>query len=206
VRCPSPPPPRDACPQWLYATVELPIGQNPATIDVHTVRILGVIAADPSYRVFVDRDGDGITEVELRFPFESTRPSLAVGANTLALTGRAAGIELRGTGTLTVAPVAVNAWATPRTLSRRYPSGEVQVRLTFRSPLRASDVAISTVRLNDLVPVSRVVSTNGSELVLKFPRPAVLGVLPTGAAVEVRVTGHVGQLLFTARDSIEVTQ
>ena len=206
ARCPSPPPPRDACPLWLYATVELPGGLDPATIDVHTVRILGVIAADPSYRVFADRDGDGITEVELRFPFESVRSSLAFGANALALTGRAAGVELRGTGTLTVAPVAVNAWTTPRTLSRRHPSGEVQVRLTFRSPLRAHDVAIATVRLNDFVAVSRVVSANGAELVLKFPRPVVLGVLPTGAAVEVRVTGHVGQFLFTARDSIEVTE
>jgi hypothetical protein len=56
------------------------------------------------------------------------------------------------------------------------------------------------------VPVKRVVSSSRDKLIVKFDRAAVLGVLPDGERVEVRVSGTVAGQAFTARDFIRVTE
>jgi hypothetical protein len=152
----------------------------------------------------VDRDGDGIPEMELRFRFEKVRPLLAPGSNTLNLSGHAGNKEFRGSDTIVVTSLAADLRVTPRTLKQASSGEDVQARVTFREEADAEDVSISSVRLNETVPVKRVVLQHDHVLVLKFDRAAVENVLPVGDTVEVRVTGTLHGIAFTARDSIAV--
>ena len=68
------------------------------------------------------------------------------------------------------------------------------------------DIDVTSLRLNETVPVKRVVSSSRDKLIVKFDRAAVLGVLPDGERVEVRVSGTVRGQPFTARDHIRVTK
>jgi hypothetical protein len=54
--------------------------------------------------------------------------------------------------------------------------------------------------------VKRVVQTKGHDLVVKFDRAAVIGVLPKGQSVEVRVTGTLQGLPFAGVDHIRVIE
>jgi hypothetical protein len=194
----------DGCPSWIYATAELPSGHDPGSIDRGTVRLAGAITPDPGYGRIVDVDGDGIRERELRFRFDQLAPRLHAGTNTLSLSGRAGGIPFQGTATLTVLDLDVELWFTPRTLSRRSSGQPVQARITFRNGVRARDVKTSAIRLNDAVPIARVVAVQDARLTVKFDREAVSVVLPSGSLVPVWVTGTVKGLPFVARDVILV--
>jgi subtilase family serine protease/flagellar hook assembly protein FlgD len=176
-RCTVPPPPANACPQWIYATVELPRGIDPSGIAVESVRMLGQVAPDPSYHPIVDRDGDGIPEMELRFESARLRSLLTLGANNARVTGRAGATDFEGTATITVFPLSANLWVTPRKLDRDG-HGDVKARVTFLPGESASKVDIASVRLNGSVRVKKLVGVNANEIVLAFDRAAVLASLP----------------------------
>lgn len=194
------------CPTWLLATIELPAGRDPATIELASLRLLGSVPAEPGYRAIVDVDRDGIPELRVRFRFEHVARKLAVGQNTATIVGRAAGIELMGSARIEVLPLAADLRITPRTLQRRARGQEVLARISFAQGVRAAHVAIGSVRLNGTVCVARVLEREDNELVVKFDRSAVVGVLPLGAAVEVRVAGTLAGLPFSAVDHIRVIQ
>jgi subtilase family serine protease len=194
------------CPDWLRATLELPAGHDPASIDVESLRLFGSVPADPSYARVVDVDRDGLPELQVRFRFGALAPHLSIGVNLATVVGRAGGSELQGTGTIEVLALATDLWVTPRTLQRRSCGEDVQARVTFAEGLYASKVSVSSVRLNGVVPVKRVVHAHRRELVVKFDRAAVIGVLPLGDKVEVRVTGTLQGLPFVGVDHIRVIE
>jgi hypothetical protein len=188
------------------ATLELPAGYDPATIEVASLRLFGSVPADPGYRKLVDVDRDGLRELQVRFAFDTAAPHLSVGVNHATIVGRAGASEVRGTGTIQVLALSTGLRVTPRTLQRRSKGEEVLARITFAEGVSASQVSIPSVRLNGVVPVDRVVHVKGRELLLKFDRVAVIGVLPLGDAVEVRVTGTLQGLPFAGVDHIRVIE
>jgi subtilase family serine protease/flagellar hook assembly protein FlgD/fibronectin type 3 domain-containing protein len=194
------------CPTWLYATAELPAGYDPSTIVVATVRLGGEVAPDPNHHPLVDSDQDGILEMQLRFRFSQARTLLTVGVNTLSLSGSVEDKAFRGQGTLSASALDVKLRMTPRTLNRSSQGQTVQARLDFVDPVYAADVVTATLRLNETVPIERVVSSQGLRLTVKFNRDAVVAVLPLGDEVEVRVSGTVGGVPFVAVDHIRVIQ
>jgi subtilase family serine protease/flagellar hook assembly protein FlgD len=194
----------ERCPRWIYATAELPAGHGPGTIDRATVRLAGAVRPDPGYDRIVDVDRDGLRERELRFRFDRLAPHVHVGANALTLTGRAGGLPFQGTGTLTVLALDVELWLTPRTLKRRSPGQSVQAQLTFASGIRAAKVDKASLRLNDVLPIARVVATQDTRLIVKFDREAVASLLPGGDQVPVWVSGTINGVAFVARDVIRV--
>ena len=195
----------DGCPLWIYATIELPAGIDPAAIERGAVRLAGSIAPDPTYGALVDEDHDGIRELKIRFAFRDVQRRLAVGANVLRITGRVTGSEFRGDGTVQVSVVAADLWFTPRTLSRRSKGDPVQAQLTLHQGATGCDVSLASLRLNDTVPAQRMVSCHGGRITVKFDRAAVIAALPVGDHVEVRVTGTIRGLALIARDFIRVT-
>lgn len=194
------------CPDWLYATLELPRGYDPATIDVASLLAFGSVRADKRYESIVDSDRDGIPELRVRFGFEDVAPHLRVGLQDVLVVGRAGASELRGVGRLEIAPLQAALRVTPRTIQKRSCGDDVLAQLTFEVGVSAMDVSVGSIRLNGVVPVERVVSRNGRELKVKFDRAAVNRVLPTGQSVEVRVTGTVQGLPFAGIDHVRVTQ
>ena len=194
------------CPDWVYATAELPAGYDPSTIVVATVRLGGSVAPDPAHHPLVDSDQDGLPELQLRFPFAQARTLLTVGVNTISLSGSAGGKDFLGHGTLSASALDVKLRMTPRTLNRSSLGQVVQGRLDFIDPVYAADVATASLRLNETVPIERVVSSNGLRLTVKFDRDAVVAILPLGDEVEVRVSGTVGGVPFLAVDHIRVIQ
>jgi hypothetical protein len=193
------------CPQWLVAVLEPPAGTPVNNILVSSVRLGGSVAPDPNYRRYTDSDHDGLPELKLRFRWSAVRALLAVGANTLRVQGRTDTAEFEGTGLLLVTAPDVRLRIAPRTLSGNHGS-DVEARLSFEGCLHGRDVDTASLRLNGAVAVKRVVGTPGSDLIVKFPRAAVRGVLPAGERVEVRVTGTVDGLPFAATDFIRVIQ
>ncbi len=194
------------CPEWLYATLEMPPAHDPATIDALSLRLFGSVAADPGYRATVDVDHDGLPELRVRFDFDRVVPHLSVGVQPATIVGRAAGVEVRGTGPIEVLPLGAQLRVTPRTLQRRSCGEDVLATLTFAEGLSASAVDVATVRLNGVVPVERVVRACGRELKVKFDRGAAIAVLPVGSRVEVRVTGTLRGVPFTGVDHIRVME
>jgi subtilase family serine protease/Tol biopolymer transport system component/flagellar hook assembly protein FlgD/fibronectin type 3 domain-containing protein len=194
------------CPDWLLATLELPVGHDPATIEVASLRLFGSLSADPGYGEIVDVDHDGLAELRVRFRFEAVAPHLSIGPNSGTIVGRAGGSELQGTGTIQVLSLSADLRVTPRTLEQRSKGEDVLARLTFAEGVAASKVLLSSVRLNGVVPVERVVNERGQELLLKFDRAAVIGVLPLGESVEVRVTGTLEGVPFAGVDHIRVIE
>jgi len=194
------------CPRWLYATLE-PASIVPASaIPVESVRLAGSVAADRAYRVVVDEDRDGKNELKVRFAWSAASRVAHVGVNTLAVTARAQGRDLRGDGTLTVEPARVAIVFTPRVLDKSRHGQEVEVQLTLPCRLRARDLDLASVRLNETVPVRRVTSSSERKIHLKFDRAAVAAILPVGANVEIRLTGTVKGFPFLGRDTIKVTK
>jgi subtilase family serine protease len=194
------------CPDWLLATLELPAGHDPATIDVASLRLLGSVRADSGYSRIVDLDRDGLPERQVRFRFGDVAPGLSVGTNSATIVGKAGGSDVQGTGTIEVLPLAAGLRVTPRTLQRRSCGEDVQAQITFAEGVSASNVSPSSIRLNGVVPVERVVQKRGQVLVVKFDRAAVIRVLPRGSSVEVRVTGTLQGLPFVGVDHIRVTE
>jgi hypothetical protein len=192
------------CPRWLYATIELPSGFDAAAIERATVRLAGAVGPDPTYGALVDEDHDGRRELKVRFVFGDVRPRLVVGTNTLRVTGRVGAAELRGDSTLPVTALVADLWFTPRTLNGKSRGESVQARLTFPAGVAACEVASASLRLNETVPAQRKVSCDGRRFVVKFDRDAVSAVVPVGENVELRVTGVIRGVAFTARDYIRV--
>ena len=194
------------CPDWLYATLELPPGYDSATIDLASLRLFGSVPADTASSSLVDSDRDGLLERRVRFRFTDVAPRLVPGSNQPTIVGRAGTSEVRGSGPIVVSSLQVTLRVTPRTLQRRSCGNDVEARLTFATGVSAARVSVASVRLNGSVPVKRRVSAVGSVLLLQFDRAAVAGVLPLGAAVEVRVTGTLAGLPFSSSDFIRVIE
>jgi hypothetical protein len=203
-QCHWPPDPGPDCPEWIHATVELPPGHAPGSIDVSSLRLLGVAAAEPQYQEVVDTDGDGLTELRVRFRLNDLAPLLKVGVNPVAVTGHAGTSAVSGTSLITVSPLEADLRISPRTLNRRSKGNDILAVVTFASGVPADEADTCSIRLNDAVPVKRVLSSSGRDLLLKFDRSAVLGVLPTGSSVEVRVSGTLHGLWFEGVDRIKV--
>jgi hypothetical protein len=195
-----------ACPEWLSATIELPAGHDPSTIDVASLLLFGSVRADPGYQAIVDVDHDGRLELRVRFRFDAVQPHLTVGANAATIVGRAGAVDFSGSGTIHVLAIETDLRMTPRTVQRRSSGQTVQGRITFAEGVDARQVAISSVRLNGVVAVERVVDVDDEVLVLKFDRAAVIAVLPLGSSVEVRVSGTLAGLPFVAVDHIRVIE
>jgi hypothetical protein len=195
------------CPEWVYATLELPAGHDPRTIDVASLRLFGrTVLADPRYQSIVDTDRDFLPELRVRFAFDAVAPHLVVGVQHPAIVGRSAGVEVRGAGRLEVLPLAADLRVTPRTLQKRSCGQDVLAKITFGEGVSASAVDICSLRLNGEVRVERVVRAHGRELTVKFDRAAVIAALPTGASVEVRVSGTIRGVAFVAVDHIRVIE
>ena len=196
----------EGCPRYVIARIELPPGRDPTSIDLATVRLAGTVPADPHYRRTSDWDHDGRSELEVRFAFEAVVPLLHAGTNTLAVTGKAAGTPFLGSDTIVVASLEVELEITPRTLKRSGSGSDVQADLELPECLSAASISVSSLRLNETVPVKKVVSTEGNKLKVKFDRAKVAAVLKAGNSVEVRVSGLAAGLSFVARDHIKVTE
>lgn len=194
------------CPEWIRVQIELPAGYDPAAIDRTSVRLNGDVGPDPESWSLVDRDEDGILELELRFRLELVAPLLAVGPNTLTVTGRIGASTFSGQVQVTVPSPSLGAWFTPRTLKKSAAGQWVQVKLSFEDCGRAGDIDTASIRLNGVVPIARVVSRPGDfDLIVKFDRAAVAAILPVGNRVEIRITGTVRTMPFLAIDTIRVT-
>ena len=200
------PPSPDGCPTWLYATLELPPGHDPSSIDLLSLRLLGSVRADPSYDALVDVDGDGLPERRVRFRVEDAAPLLAAGDNEVTIVGEAGGSEVRGSAPVVVVPLAVDLRISPSTLNRRSHGDDVLGVLDFPRGVPAAEASVTSIRLNGAVPVERVVEVHDEEMKVKFDRAAVIGVLPTGESVEVRVTGTLHGLPFVGVDHVKVIE
>jgi hypothetical protein len=194
----------EECPRWIRATVELPSGYDPEAISLSSIRLGGSVRPDDDYRRFDDGDDDGLLELEVRFRRRLVAPLLHLGVNTLTLTGTAGEVGFRGEAAVEVTPPAVDLRVTPRTLDRQSNGQDVQATLTFGDCVDADDVDVDSLRLNETVPISRVVSRQGEKLIVKFDRQAVIAILPAGEEVEVRVGGLLRGMAFVGRDHIRV--
>jgi hypothetical protein len=194
------------CPEWLYATLELEPGRDPLSIEIASLRAFGGVPADGAFGQVGDADSDGVPDLRVRFPMRSVAAHLAAGANTVGIVGRAGGAELSGTSRIDVAPVAAEAWTTPRTIQRRSQGQDIQVRLTFPGCTDAGRVSVGSIRLNGTVPVDRVVNVKPHELKVKFDRAATIAVLMPGASVEIRITGLLDGQPFLAVDHVKVIE
>ena len=153
-----------------------------------------------------DVDGDHILELRLRFPFSKVKPHLALGLNRLRLSGRAAGSPFQGEADFVVSPLRVDLYMTPRTLSRKQSNALIDARLTFHDGVRGYMVDVSSLRLNGVLRIAKVVSTKDSKLTVRFDRAAVVALLPPGNHIDVpmTVTGTVRGVPFSAADVIRV--
>jgi hypothetical protein len=202
----SAPAPEVSCPEWLHATIELPAGHDPERIDLRSVRLGWSVEADDRWSRVTDVDGDGVDELRVRFRFREVAPLLGPGPTALVVTGRVGSEEFGGEAVLTVAEPRVGLFVTPRTLNRSSKGQDVEAQMRVAECLDEDDIDVSSLRLNETVPVKRVVSSSRDKLIVKFDRAAVLGVLPNGESVEVRVSGTVAGQPFVARDVIRVTE
>jgi hypothetical protein len=198
----------DDCPSWIYASIELPSWLGFLSIDRNSVLLAGELPADRSYVSITDVDGDHILELRMRFPFSKVKPHLARGVNRLRLSGRAAGTPFQGEADFVVSPLRVDLYMTPRTLSLKPSNALVDARLTFHDGVRGSMVDVSSLRLNGVLRVVKVVSSNDAKLTVRFDRAAVVALLPPGDHIDVpmTVTGAVRGVPFSAADVIRVVQ
>jgi hypothetical protein len=197
--CPLPP---ITCRQWLYATIEPSAGHDPAAIEVDKVVLDGFLPADPSYHAIVDRDGDGLPEMEVRFEQDKIWLQLQTGSNPLELGGEIDGLDFVGAGTVELAGLKARANFTPAIYSTfsRHP----RVELTLRGCYVDQAIDIASIRLNGVVPIRQVISSSSVRTVIEFDRDATIAVLPRGNRVEVVVTGLAWGQPFRAVDYIKV--
>ena len=194
------------CPTWIYVTIELPGGYDPRDIDRGSVRLAGSVGPDRKYDKIVDSDRDGIPERKLRFAFDRLAPLLAIGRNLLRVTGRVGTQELEGAACLTVRGLKPWLHVLPRVLWPRNARHDLVAWLTFERPFQAKDVDTGSVRLNETVPVKRVIWRFKKHLVVSFDRQEVDAVLPEGRRVEVRVAGRVDGVDFVGVDHVRVVK
>ncbi|MEK6977552.1 MAG: hypothetical protein AABX40_04020, partial [Candidatus Hydrothermarchaeota archaeon] len=86
---------------WITAYIELPAGYDVNNINVSTVRLNGVVPADPKTDTVGDRDKDGIPDMKIRFDKAEVVALLNPGDNLLTLTGSLTdGTPFKGSDTL----------------------------------------------------------------------------------------------------------
>jgi hypothetical protein len=198
--------PEPGCPEWLYATIELPPGKEPQTIDLASLRLAGEVGPDPSFSRFSDRDHDGVRELEVRFALARVMPLLSVGPNDLSLTGRAGQEAIRGTGSLLVRPDTVALHLRPSVIHKRRGGPTILARLTFQREINAREVDSASLRLDGVVPIKRVECAHENHITVTFDRAAVAAILPLGRRVEVEVGGTIRGLAFEARAFVQVME
>lgn len=194
------------CPSLLGVTIELPVGQDPATIDVASVRLAGTLVPVGSERRLRDRDRDGLPERLVYFRFGDVAPLLQGGANRLRVSGRFASGAFEGEGSLQVRPLELEMKLTPESLVRRAPGGDVRARLDVGDELGLSgeDVALSSLRLQWVLAPKRIVKVSRKDVTADFDRAQLLALLPSGKDVTVVLSGRIGRVTFEARDSVKV--
>ena len=192
------------CPSQLRATVELPAGFSPGSIDYRQVRFAGSIVPRSAETTLTDVDHDGIPERRLVFRFKDVAPLLVGGANTLRVTGSVAGSAFEGEAVLLVRPLTLELRITPETLVRHSSGGEVRARLELSHDLRPNQVDLSSLRLMGVIKLKRVVEVSCGRVVVDFDRAQVLAMVPNGSAVPITLTGRVLRFSFQATDKIKV--
>ncbi|MET0557020.1 MAG: CARDB domain-containing protein [Vicinamibacteria bacterium] len=197
--CPIPP---IKCGAWLYATIEPPAGHDPASIELDKVALDGVLPADQTYQAIVDRDGDGLPELEVRFEQDKVWPDLRTGPNSLTVAGELGDFEFQGTDTVVLSGLKARGEFTPNIF--RQTSGHPQVSLKLRGCYVGAAIDTSSIRLNGVLPIRRVVSSTNQQTVVEFDHAAARALLPVGDRVEVVVTGLSSGQPFRSVDHIKV--
>jgi hypothetical protein len=196
----------DHCPSFLRATIELPAGYSPGSIEIESIRLSGSIPPYSYDRTLVDVDHDGLYERRVLFRFRDIAPLLADGVNRLSLTGRFAGGSFAGEGLLEVRPLELSVRLTPETLVRHAPGGDVRAHLEMAVGLRGEDVELASLRLQGELGVKRVINVSRDRVIVDFDRAALLALLPNGSKVRVSLTGRVSRVTFEAEDRLRVRQ
>lgn len=99
----------------------------------------------------------------------------------------------------------------PQTLNKKSNGNWVNVKIGLSRGYKATDIDISSIRLEgrvpaELRPISIQSKADGDTLMIKFPRSAVIALLPSGQQVPVHVTGRVGSTAFEGVDIIRVIE
>lgn len=97
----------------------------------------------------------------------------------------------------------------PETLNKKCRGTWVKVEIELPHGYKASDIDISSIRLEGKVPAESWPhcihrGKHEDELMVKFRRSDVIAVLPEGNHVPVHVTGKVGSIQFEGVDVIRV--
>lgn len=197
--CPLPP---IQCRRWFYVTLEPPIGHDPMAIDVGSLRLGGALGPDATYRAVVDRDGDGLLELEVRFEQAGVWPLVGRGRNLVRVTGTIGPLEIVGTTTTLVDRPQARADFTPAELSAN--SRHPRVELALRGCFAHTAIDVPSIRLNGAVPVRQLISSTPERTIVEFDLAAVRALLPVGNRVEVVVSGLANGQPFYAVDYIKV--
>jgi YVTN family beta-propeller protein len=111
-------------------------------------------------------------------------------------------------GGLPTVPVAFDF--NPNSLNLKSVGKWVKGAIRPPAPYTASDIVLSSIRLNGVVPVdlsaAHSIDDSDSELIIRFLRSEVELVVETGDAVPVTVTGLIEGRNFSGRDTIRVTR
>ena len=194
--------PSITCRPWLYATLEPPAGIDPASIDVDSLRLDRLLKADPNHHLIVDRDGDLLPELEVRFEQDKVWPWLETGENALGVSGTIGTDDFVGAASVELAGIKARADFTPAIYSTT--SRHPRVELVLRGCYRHEAIDIDSIRLNGVVPVRRLISSSLQRTIVEFDRDQSIAVLPLGNRVEIVVTGLSNGQPFRAVDYIKV--
>jgi subtilisin family serine protease len=74
--------------RWMTAYIELPSGYNPEDIIVSTIKMNSAIQAEDHPVKIVDHDGNGISDLKVRFAKHEVEDILAPGSNPVKITGK----------------------------------------------------------------------------------------------------------------------
>ena len=152
-------------PEWLFATIEPPLGHDPASIDPASVLLGGIVPADLAYQALVDLDGDGQMERKVRFAQTDVRLLLFARDRGPYRNGRAGLQTFAGGGAVGVADPKAGVQAWPNVLSQSQPA-DGTAWLTLRGCFASAGIDVRSVRLNGTVPVARVIGIEGGVLKL----------------------------------------
>ena len=106
-------------------------------------------------------------------------------------------------------PIAIGVEIDPATLNLSAKRRWLTATLELSPPYVASDVEVSSIRLDGTVAVARgadAVEAGGNSLVVKFDWGAVTDLLHPGSDVPITITGVVAGKAFTATDAIRVME
>ena len=105
-----------------------------------------------------------------------------------------------------VKPESVTIKVTPQSLNLKSKGQWITCHVSMPADLRASDVLVSSLRLQGEVPASKVsVSERSNQLMIKFDRAAVQALLSPGEQVEITLTGQMADgTWIEASDTIKV--